>query len=382
MNKNLQQIFDHYTEKFSVINDADHNENFKWKVAKEFRERMDFAFTREGNEFADALYRAKMSTENIIDSFTQPFQGLVVFARQEPETVKKMFQDLLLTDDGGDLTVQERLIADFFRKSEELLAKYAPDSFRFKQNSHSVSAYLFLYEPETHYMFKATQARRFADCVAFYDDWGSGSQIKLDPFYRMCDEVAAAVLKDENLLAVNESRYSGEFGVSRDRMIEDRNKHMLVFDLIYCCDVYGLYDGIRFSRTRSKERHEFEANREKAKKVYEHYQVTEKNYTVLKEALSLFMEKLSVGTAVRHAKFGKGKVTDIDSEYVTVLFDSGEEKRLALTIVIGKKLLKADYDGFQEDIAKYAVVLKKKNALTVAFESARQELEKYENYLV
>lgn len=140
---NLQQIFSHYTEKFEYINNPENNENYKWKVAKEFRYLMDQALAANTSEFPNALYKAKVSTCNIIDSYTQPFHGLVEFARKEPETVRKMFLDL-----------------------------YTPGSYRFKQNSHSVSAYLFLYDPDHHYMYKATQALIMADCIGFYDEWG------------------------------------------------------------------------------------------------------------------------------------------------------------------------------------------------------------------
>lgn len=36
MNKNLQEIFDHYTEKFSFFNNQEYNENYKWAIAKMF----------------------------------------------------------------------------------------------------------------------------------------------------------------------------------------------------------------------------------------------------------------------------------------------------------------------------------------------------------
>lgn len=46
------------------------------------------------NKFEDALYQVKDCSKNIIDSYTQPFYGLVEFARREPETVRQMFIDL------------------------------------------------------------------------------------------------------------------------------------------------------------------------------------------------------------------------------------------------------------------------------------------------
>lgn len=88
---------------------------------------MDDAFSKEGQAFADALYRVKASTENFIDGHhIQAFHGLVEYARVEPQTVKQMFENLLLTDDGGDLKVKEQLIADFFMKSDD----YSKNTFQ------------------------------------------------------------------------------------------------------------------------------------------------------------------------------------------------------------------------------------------------------------
>ncbi|MDF1618242.1 hypothetical protein, partial [Petrocella sp. FN5] len=188
MNKdNLQQIFDNYMTRFEVIN-TKHDENYKWAVAKKFRTLMDQALSKEGEEFAEILSQAKVATRNIIDSYIQPFQGMVFFAKKEPETVKKMFLDLY-SDDEGLLAKQEKLIEDFFTKSDELLEKYTPDSFLYKQDSHAVSSYLFLYDPNKHYMYKASHSKAFADCIEFYDDWGKGRDIKLITYHRMCDEL-------------------------------------------------------------------------------------------------------------------------------------------------------------------------------------------------
>ena len=68
----------------------------------------------------------------------------------------------------------------FFVTSNELLTEYAPGSFLYKQDSHSVSAYLFLYDPDHNYMYKAMQSKVMADCIEFGNDWGTGNNIKLD----------------------------------------------------------------------------------------------------------------------------------------------------------------------------------------------------------
>ena len=49
---------------------------------------------------------SKECSKNIIDSYTQPFYGLVKFAREEPETVQQMFMDLY-SDDGGNVKISD-----------------------------------------------------------------------------------------------------------------------------------------------------------------------------------------------------------------------------------------------------------------------------------
>ena len=78
-------------------------------------------------------------------------------AQEELETVRKMFADLY-EDDNGDLDVQMAKIKAFFDQSNALLDKYFLGSHLYKQNSHSVSSYLFLYDPDNYYMYKATQS--------------------------------------------------------------------------------------------------------------------------------------------------------------------------------------------------------------------------------
>ena len=112
----------------------------------------------------------------------------------------------LYSDDGGNVKKQMELIQNFFIQSNELLEKYYPNSHLYKQNSHSVSSYLFLYDPDHHYMYKATQSQAMADCIEFYDDWGTGDNIKLDVYYHMCDEILAEMKNCPELLATNRSR--------------------------------------------------------------------------------------------------------------------------------------------------------------------------------
>ena len=71
MNKNqMHQIFAHYIDNFEKLNDPEHAEYYKWQVCYKFRTLMDEALAADVDDFADALYRVKDCSKNIIDSYT------------------------------------------------------------------------------------------------------------------------------------------------------------------------------------------------------------------------------------------------------------------------------------------------------------------------
>lgn len=378
---NLQQIFSHYTEKFEYVNNPEHNECYKWQVAKEFRMLMDRALSEPVERFAEALNAVNLATKNIVNNFTQPFNGLVKMAQKEPDTVQQMFRDLY-SDDEGSLEKQEQLISDFFKKSYELMDKYYPGSYRFKQNSHSVSAYLFLYDPDRHYLFKASHAKEFAECIGCYDDWGTGDLIRLEPFYRMCDQLLEEIKKNKELLATDASRYDGRFPVKPDQMHADKEKHVLVFDIIYCCSTYDLFDGITFKRLSTKEKQLYNERQKKALELLQAYNDAVDRQDKLRDILEHGRVLLKKGTGIKHRKYGAGTVKEIDEEYITVQFDNEEEPaRLGLPIVLANKLISSDAEGFNEYLNENVMLLKKEDSIKRGVEYARNALKPYEMYL-
>lgn len=382
MNRNqLHQIFAHYIDNFEMINNKEHEEYYKWQVCATFKELMDDALGADAEEFADALYRVKVCSENIIDSYTQPFYGLVELARKEPETVQQMFIDLY-SDDNGDVKVQMKLIEDFFDQSNELLAKYYPDSYLYKQNSHSVSSYLFLYDPDHHYMYKATQSQVMADCIEFYDDWGSGDNIKLDVYYRMCDEILAEIKNCPELLTTNRSRYDGGLQLKPGALHADPELHILLFDIIYCSHVYNLFDGITFERPKSKEKQLIVEQKNKAKELLSAYDEAKLAVENLDEALMYFASSMKSAGKVKHKMYGECEVITVDPRYLKIkIVKSGEEKQLGLAVVIANGIIVIDSDEFREKKELYLPLLKKAESVPRSLEYAARALEPYKEYL-
>lgn len=376
---NLQQIFQHYIDNFEYINEPGRQEYYKWQVCNSFPDLMKKALSADKDSFPAALYEAKKCTENIIDSYTQPFSGLVEFSREDPEAVRKMFLNLY-ADDGGDIKIQMEKISDFFNKSNELLDKYTPGSFLYKQNSHAVSAYLFLNDPDNHYMYKATQSQRFADCVEFYDDWGTGDNIKLDKYYRMCDELVAEIMDSSALLKNDESRFDGRLKILGGPLHPDKKKHILAFDIIYCCSVYDLFDGIAYTKRNAKEKQLYLSEKTKAQNLKKSFDVAKEEADNLKEALQCFVDMIHPGDVIHHKKYGDGEVDFVDEKYITATYP---EKQVKMSLVIGiiNDLIKTDSPNFAKTVEKYRDLLKRQNSIMNALDYSARALEPYEEYL-
>ena len=232
MNANhIQQIFKHYIDEFEKLNNSEHKEYYKWQIVKSFRTMMDEALRSENSEFAFKLLKVKKLTCNLVDNYTQPFQGIVYFAESEPETVKTMFKNLFVNSD-KEMVQREAAIVTFLKKSHELRDKYFPGSYLYKDDMHSVTTYLFLYDPDHNYIFKSSNARVFADCIEFYDDWGVGDSVKLDVYYRMCDQVAEIAKRSSELMKTDASRFENGWGIDPQTFARDKEKHILVSDLM------------------------------------------------------------------------------------------------------------------------------------------------------
>ena len=381
MNDNhLQQIFAHYINKFQEINDPEHAEYFKWQVVSRFRAEMNATLSAPAGEFPAKLYEVKRLTENLIDSYTQPFYGLVEFAKKEPETVRSMFLNPY-REDSGDLEDRQERIRDFLVKSHALREKYFADSYLYKDDMHSVTGYLFLYDPDHNYFFKATHAQIFADCVEFYDDWGTGDTVRLDVYYRMCDQLVERIKQSRELLATDESRFADGWGVDPDTLYKDPEKHVLAFDLIYCCSTYGLFDGISFVRPKSKERQLLQERKEKARELSMKLDEARRNVQRLEEAKEYANAKFSEGKAIRHRTYGEGIIRENDGSIITVDFPGNEGKRLGTFISVANGIISAADDHDDDRMAEYRGLLKKESSIKTGLSYAEKEFVQYAGYL-
>ena len=379
-NNHVQQIFAHYIDKFEYINNPTHQEYYKWQIAKRFRDAMDVALATPAEEFPSKLYEVKKLTSNLIDSYTQPFHGLVKFAEREPETVRNMFK-MLFSDDDGNIENRQERIQSFLSQSHALRDKYYPDSYLYKEDMHSVTGYLFLYDPDHNYIYKATHSRDFADCIEFYDDWGYGTDVKLSVYYRMCDQLVEAIKSSKELMATDASRFENGWGENPDTFHPDIEKHILAFDLIYCCSTYGLFNGISFEKPKTKERQLMQERKDKAKKLAHELKDAETAKQELDEALQYMSDAYCIGTTLHHKKYGVGTIKNVQNGTIIINFAEVGEKQLDLLTVAAYGIVTVDTVGYNEAMSRHSAILKQRNNIETKLSIAEKNFAQYASYL-
>ena len=231
-------------------------------------------------------------------------------------------------------------------------------------------------------MYKATQSQVMADCIEFYDDWGTGDNIKLDVYYRMCDEILAEIKNCPELLATNQSRYDGRLLMEPGELHADSQLHILLFDIIYCSHVYNLFDGITFARPKSKEKQLIIEQKNKAKALQEAYEEAKNKADLLNKALQYFVSTIREVGIVKHKIHGDCDVLSVDEKYIRLrVKKSGEEKKLGLAIAIANGIIKLDTPEFDAKREEYLGILKQADSIPNHLEYASRALEPYEEYL-
>ena len=371
--KNLHSIFKKYIDNFEVLNNEKNDETYKWEIAQEFQN-----FDLDAEDFAEMLLHMCKTAENLVDSSQQlPFYALVEFARREPETVREMFKKLY-ADEHIDNDAKQRLIDEFIASSEDLRKKYYPDSRLYTNNQRSVMMYLFLRYPNSNYGYKASQAKSFADCIEFYEDWGPMTDFRLDIYSRMCEQLIEEIKAYDALMETHKSRFE-----NTDRLLHpDENLHILALDIIYSSQAYNFYGDMSFAPINAQARKLHFERVAKAKELAEAVEKAKADMELLSEAKEYITTTLVKGLTVKHRAFGEGTVEECSGTIVAVHFTkTGETKKLGLTVAVGNGLLTLPSDEMTQKIKGYIPVLNNESRIPTNLANAEAALEPYLEYL-
>lgn len=374
--RNLNKVIEHYIEKFEWLNQKpEPDESYKWIAVKNFQSVLNLDV--EDDDFAAMLQKAKKATENLIDSSQQPFAALCEYAKMEPCTVRSMLRDLF-EDDAGDIVKRQEKIDLFLMRANELLKKYFPTSHMYVNTQQSAMAYLWFYNPNTHYYYKATEAKFLADCVEFYDDWGTYNSFHMDVFYRFCDEIIEQLKMHPALIETHKSRFEG----LEEAMHGDEELHILIVDIIFCARRYGLYNNIPIKDSSASAKRLYMERKTKAAELMGLAEDAEKKMILLLEAKKVFSDMLSSGMEITHKTYGKAQLVGMEDGCCTLYFaDKNEQKKFVLLPSLAGGFIRISSMDFDMLIDKYRAVMKAEINVLRNYEMAVQALEPYKEFL-
>lgn len=200
-------------------------EHYKWDAVKEFHKTFNI-----GAENLGANIKASMSpTKNLLAGpFYYPLSMLVQMANFDSERTRKTLRVLFEED---NCSVGEK-VDRFIEETNNILedGKKDPTS-TFKANDksmqslRSVSVYLSLNAPASHYLYKQSVYYDFLSVTGVNLPKLTGHDYILNTYETICDAIRELLLKNEELVKKHNDTYPDD----------ESNYHLLTQDFLYYC---------------------------------------------------------------------------------------------------------------------------------------------------
>lgn len=384
----LHKLFDVYINHFEEINSEDepeknmegHREYFKWIAAYSFS---NFEFSNTTNYVSELKKLRKVSSVLIDTSSHYPFSALVKCAEKEgPDAVRDLFVHLF-EDDNGDLKARQTKIDAFIRDSNAMAKRNGLGGYVYENSQSSAMAFLALKDPAHNCLLRTSLFKKFASRVGFADDWGTLDNFKLDVFYRFCDEIANSALTYSEL--VHSKRYTEEFveehNISKLVMpyMKDKDKYLLVFDIIYCTETYGYADICPIDP-------EIERKIQLAMFYQDALHKVEHEMEQVVAAEVYWKQYLVPGLCVTHTVYGDGTIEKVEKkgQYTVLQVVFSQKERNIWIWFEDSKLdtyLTFHVPNGYADGAEYRLLLCQRGAIEKGLNEARLALETYKCYL-
>ena len=338
----LQQLFDSYTEKFETFNNAEHRETYKWAAVSHFQKYWDL----DAEQFGEMFKVAFEDSGNQIDvpSF-QPIAGVLYLCKQNTETMEEVREAFrqLLEKDGSDLKARQKRVESFVSEMNAILQRVSADKWKYHQDIGTALLYLTLADPDDNYMYKESECKVFADYLGVKNEVFEKDVLNLPEYYKLCDNVAAELLQQSDLLQIVDEALEAEADNMDDSSITevDGDRHLLVYDLIYCARNYQLYDEELFSGASGKHADSGDAEYDQEeKKIRTRIRSLETQCSkAVKQREGLSFPQLE-GTPITHLRYGAGTITAQEDKYLTVTFERVGVKKFVMPEALTKGFLK------------------------------------------
>lgn len=317
---NLHELIRRYEAKMPLLYDENTNDElFKWRAVQTWWENW-FASTYVYKTFIGRFKAACKDFGVLIDSSRMhPTNGVVKLWEVEPEAVESLFCDVLFAPSNEDIPTVQKNMDRFLEGYNALLQRHFPTNWSFKQDRHSASVYLAMIDPKLNYIYKSSEAITMAKYIDFGLEIGSGANFSLPNYYKLCDAIVDAMNEHEGFWQAHAKYLDG-------RHYEDKNLHLLAFDLMYCCRTYGYYRGLTVSSTGKtikkaavtaltpEERAYLEE--ERLRKI----SAMEEEINELERSCDGCEDISLLGVQVSSPQFGSGKIIEQDINRIKVAF--------------------------------------------------------------
>lgn len=324
----LQKLIDSYIEKYSLMNNQEHHEIYKWTAVSNFQKYWDIDAENFGKMFKKAL----SESENLVDdNVMQPGRGIDFLCKQGDEWMERVrdaFRDLLAIDN-SDYSRRQKKINTFVDVINGMLEEAGSEEWKYRQNPKAVIMYLSFIEPDDNYMFREGEVKAFANYVRYTGKIGSGKSFSLKSYYKMCEEIVARLQDESDLMEIVAGELEKEAGRTDDNAVTDIDgeNHILVFDLIYCAQNYDFYEE-QLVTTKKRP-----ASALKSDEKEQQAALLRQKISGIQETLDIAAEKRTQltlpdlsGQQVVHKKYGTGQVTAQEGHYLTVQFGETTKK--------------------------------------------------------
>ncbi len=337
---NLDKIISNYIEDIPTAYGAEHDELFKWRAVKHFQDN----WNPNAEDFVEMLKEATSETSIFINnSIVQPLNGLIAVAEKDSEVVKDVFRKL---DESNSKSINERqdVVEECLKVLNDKVKEYFGDSWKYKQEKRTIIFYLTVLHPDDNYFYKSTEAMHMANCLG-YADLSNGANFKLESYYRMCDQIREHIKENKELLEVHNSYLTNQ-------CYEDKDLHILVFNIIRSADAYGYYQksSIEYKRKKpisKKQQKEIEDMAEKEKAENENI-ILRTELADINDILSNLDEIMVKDLEIIHKTFGKGRIIEQVENSIIVRFENDIEKKFIIPLAFTKGYIKSTDNSILE----------------------------------
>lgn len=318
--KNLHELINRYENNYALFNNKEHNEVFKWRAVQQFHSVW-FSDNRP-SDFASLFKEAKKECSIMIDNaHVSPTNGIVKMAEKYPDEVERIFRNVLLAPDNGDVDLKQEHIDTFLDEIEKLRQKAFPRFYKYKQDRHAASCYMSFVDPEHNFIYRYSEAEEFAKNIEFGIDIGAGEDFRLKNYYELCELIVDALKEHPTLI----EKYHDL--IDNDAFYPDESLHLLAFDFMYCCRYYNLYNGLtHISKQESIKSYKLEQLREQeAAQKRKRIEELENEIRTLEMSVEPYKDISLLNVEVLHKSYGAGIIVKQKLNQVTIKFENVEK---------------------------------------------------------